>query len=301
MDTEEKLFNQIKSAAQNSERQDFPSMDKVWNRVEEKLDHKVLAKQNTLWKKTAMAAFILLVISIGYQFFKEDPKIPAKITIVKADSLVKPETSVKGQQVVSETAQIVSPKIKKNTGNAIPIQAENSQAITAPPIAEEKQRIAALHDYMNAPREEKKSSGSWLVDTNFKSRGVTSRNDTIVFEANKLVTPNPKKEGQKDEPLIVLNGKTSSKNDAAQYRDGDIESIMVLPDPLYIINGVRYSEQELFGPNPTSPYAPLNKQKIETISILQDEKAISIYGENGKKGVVIITTKDGKPAAVKGK
>ena len=34
-----------------------------------------------------------------------------------------------------------------------------------------------------------------------------------------------------------------------------------------------YTEQELFGPNPTSPYAPLNKQKIESISILKDAAA----------------------------
>ena len=62
---------------------------------------------------------------------------------------------------------------------------------------------------------------------------------------------------------------------------------------------MNYSEEELFGPNPTSPYSPLNKQLIETISILQDEKAVSIYGEKGKNGVVIITTKDGKPAPKK--
>ena len=70
----------------------------------------------------------------------------------------------------------------------------------------------------------------------------------------------------------------------------------MLPDPLYIINGVSYSEKELFGSKPSSPYAPLSKLKIETISILQDEKATAIYGEKGKKGVVIITTKTGKPS-----
>ena len=33
------------------------------------------------------------------------------------------------------------------------------------------------------------------------------------------------------------------------------------------------------------------RQKIDTIVILQPEKAIPIYGEKGKKGVVIITIK----------
>jgi TonB-dependent SusC/RagA subfamily outer membrane receptor len=75
----------------------------------------------------------------------------------------------------------------------------------------------------------------------------------------------------------------------------NLETIKVLPDPLYIINGVQYTEQELFGSKPTSPYAPLSKLDIYTISILQEEKATAIYGEKGKKGVVIITTKSGKP------
>ena len=49
-----------------------------------------------------------------------------------------------------------------------------------------------------------------------------------------------------------------------------------------------YSEKEVFGPNPTSPYYPLNKQEIESISIYQDEEAIELYGEKGNKGVVVI-------------
>ena len=76
----------------------------------------------------------------------------------------------------------------------------------------------------------------------------------------------------------------------------NVESLVVLDEPLYIIDGVYYSENDLFGNNPTSPYAPLNKQEIKTITILQDTEAVAKYGEKGKKGVVIITTKNGKPA-----
>ena len=34
------IFNQFKKAADNAESPDFASMEKVWNRVEEKLDKK---------------------------------------------------------------------------------------------------------------------------------------------------------------------------------------------------------------------------------------------------------------------
>ena len=83
------------------------------------------------------------------------------------------------------------------------------------------------------------------------------------------------------------------------FQPENLESLVVLDEPLYIIDGIYYSENDLFGNNPTSPYAPLNKQEIKTITILQDLEATSKYGEKGKKGVVIITTKNGKPALKK--
>ena len=106
---------------------------------------------------------------------------------------------------------------------------------------------------------------------------------------------------RKDEPLLVIDNKAKDMQTLGKLDPNDVESIMVLPDPLYIINGTEYTEKELFGPNPTSPYSPLNKQEIETLSILQNEKATSIYGDKGKKGVIIITTKDGIPAVMKTK
>ena len=36
-------------------------MDKVWNRVEEKLDTKIIKKKSEVWKKLAIAASFLIV------------------------------------------------------------------------------------------------------------------------------------------------------------------------------------------------------------------------------------------------
>ena len=94
--------------------------------------------------------------------------------------------------------------------------------------------------------------------------------------------------------MVVIDGKASKKS-LTNINPEEIESIVELKEPIYYINGVEYSEESLFGENPTSPYAPLSKQKIDTIVILQPEKAIPIYGEKGKKGVVIITTVGSKP------
>jgi hypothetical protein len=106
---------------------------------------------------------------------------------------------------------------------------------------------------------------------------------------------------KKEKPLLVYNNKAEDKQTVKEVEMDEIESIIELPDPLYIINGTEYTEQELFGPNPTSPYTPLSEQEIDSITVLQQEKAILTYGPKGKKGVVIISTKNGKPAAKKRK
>ncbi|MCX6216205.1 TonB-dependent receptor [Spirosoma sp.] len=54
-------------------------------------------------------------------------------------------------------------------------------------------------------------------------------------------------------------------------------------DPLYIIDGV-----------PTQNLGTINQNDIETIQVLKDASASSIYGSRAANGVVIVTTKKGK-------
>ena len=55
MKNEEKIYQKIKNASNKNEEISFPGMDKVWNRVEEKLDKK----------------FSNLKVRIFFQFFKK--------------------------------------------------------------------------------------------------------------------------------------------------------------------------------------------------------------------------------------
>lgn len=70
--------------------------------------------------------------------------------------------------------------------------------------------------------------------------------------------------------------------------------------PLYIIDGVPYSS-DLIGysntnsgvPTSTGPLNSINPNDIESIEVLKDADATSIYGSRGANGVVLITTKKG--------
>ncbi|HTF20660.1 MAG TPA: SusC/RagA family TonB-linked outer membrane protein [Chryseolinea sp.] len=71
-------------------------------------------------------------------------------------------------------------------------------------------------------------------------------------------------------------------------------------DPLYVIDGVPFTSTPLgsissnLATTGGSPLNNLNPSDIESIEILKDADATSIYGSRGSNGVILITTKKGK-------
>lgn len=298
MDNQDNLFNKIKSAAENAETKDFPSMEKVWSRIDAKLDTKVEKKHNNNWKKLLVAASIVLVVTIGYQFLKTEKEIVSPNNEIVTKEVERPiiQDSLENQNGIVST-EIENPNIKENADEILKEQIAKPNPVVIADRAEEKGNAKSYDDIMEVPsvvknnQAPRNSNTTWYGNNNFETRGVTYEEVKAVKNDDNL---KKSKDTKKLDPIVVVDGEVTREK-LSNINDEDIEIILELPEPLYIINKIYYTEQELFGPNPTSPYAPLNKQKIESISILPPEKAVSIYGEKGKKGVVIVTTKDGKP------
>lgn len=296
MDNQDNLFNKIKSAAENAETKDFPSMEKVWSRIDAKLDTKIEKKHNNNWKKLLVAASIIIVVTIGYQFLKAEKEVvtPNNEIVTKEVQTKVNQDSLENQNSIVST-EIENPNIKENADEILKEQITEPVVFkyhTVPSISKKSDdemmkapSVGAYNQSTNA------ANSTWYGDNNFESRGVTYEEVKAEKNDDNL---KKSKDTKKLDPIVVVDGEVTREK-LSNINDEDIEIILELPEPLYIINKIYYTEQELFGPNPTSPYAPLNKQKIESISILPPEKAVSIYGEKGKKGVVIVTTKDGKP------
>jgi hypothetical protein len=319
MDNQDKIFDKFKEAAHNSEQKDFPGMDKVWTRVEEKLDKKEDKKAISLWKKIAIAASLLLLISLGAQFFKtsQNTTIPTSKVVVNEtgkkvienSEIQKDAVAVEDSKLVpkAEAVKILNKQIQEqqttvaNTEQISPVQAVGSGTASMP-VYEEANAPISESVYSTVDDEERSVEKDKVSDFGY-SKKIES--ETFAAKAGQQA-----ERDKKSTPLVILNGKSlSHSNDAkrdemmqaelSNLQPENIESLVVLDEPLYIIDGVYYSENDLFGDNPTSPYAPLNKQEIKTITILQDLEAVAKYGEKGKKGVVIITTKNGKPTEKK--
>ena len=111
--------------------------------------------------------------------------------------------------------------------------------------------------------------------------------------------------------LLQIRGQNTLVSNAAT--PGLIVGLKPYDQPLFIIDGVPFAPQnnninQLAGlesasnysgglsvAGGVSPFANINPNDIESISVLKDADATSIYGTQGSNGVVLITTKKGKP------
>jgi hypothetical protein len=305
MENQDNIFEQIKKAAQKAETKDFDAMEKVWSRVDAKLDTKLYKKQNKNWKKIAVAAAVVGIVFIGYQFLTQNNKVQTTQNKVVVSDTIQMEKQI---VIVEESKAELINEVDKKSEDVIPILPKGiaKPVITPDTITKIKSKITET------------TNGE--SENNTKNRGYLLRG--YVFDAigikhipkEDVKTDNNKAEAQVvtpvSSPLVVIDGVAKTHKKGSRYgkteaevvanlKDDEVEEVIVLKEPLYIINGVHYSEEDLFGKNPTSPYAPLDKQEIEKIEILQDKDAIAKYGKKGEKGVVIISTKNRKPALKK--
>ena len=316
MNSEEKIYSKIKNASHKGEK-DFPGMDKVWNRVEEKLDNTIVVQKKNTWQKLAIAATILLSFSIIYQFMSNDEIIKDKnettnSVIVSTDSVKK--IIDKAKEVVGDNSiptkleNKINPNItsSETSDNLIDDSAMKMEVKEDQFDSEEKGEITNELNknigtenevsFKNSALNSSSSNTDYLAPT--KKYEATVKPVQSKYKATKSKSAAPV---QQNKDLVVIDGIAMDKSYNAEkelekINTEDITDTTYLPNPLYIINGIEYSEESLFGKNPTSPYAPLDKQKITSTNILKPADATKIYGKKGEKGIIIITTKDGKPA-----
>lgn len=83
--------------------------------------------------------------------------------------------------------------------------------------------------------------------------------------------------------------------------NANAENGSIVRNPLIVIDGVPVSQEttQMYISNASTPInnplAQLNPSDIESISVLKDAAAIALYGANSSNGVIVVTTKKGKP------
>lgn len=105
-------------------------------------------------------------------------------------------------------------------------------------------------------------------------------------------------------PGVSVSGSSSAPGAVSSIRVRGMGSINAGNEPLYVIDGtpMNAGNASAFNSEPGSGYndagtsllATLNSNDIESITVIKDAAAASLYGSRAANGVVVITTKSGK-------
>lgn len=127
-----------------------------------------------------------------------------------------------------------------------------------------------------------------------KSKDITGSIATVSakdFNQGAVTTPEQLIQGKVAGVSIVSNGGAPGAGSTITIRGG--ASINGGNDPLIVIDGVPLSPDGISGA--ANPLDLINPNDIESFSILKDASAAAIYGNRASNGVILITTKKGKP------
>ena len=116
-------------------------------------------------------------------------------------------------------------------------------------------------------------------ETAIEVYGEAAKKGVIVIQTKEYVKNNPDK-AVADRTNIKVIGKGKRKDNASEKIFSTINGTM--KNALIIIDGKESSKESL---------NLLNSDYIESISVLKDSKSVEEYGDKGKHGVIIVTTK----------
>lgn len=114
------------------------------------------------------------------------------------------------------------------------------------------------------------------------SSGVPGSTVLLQIRGQNTLAYNPGAVKPYDQPLFIIDGVPFAP------QNNNVSQINSLANKSDYTGGI----DQAVG---ISPFNTINPKDIESISILRDADATSIYGTQGSNGVVIITTKKGKP------
>lgn len=99
---------------------------------------------------------------------------------------------------------------------------------------------------------------------------------------------------------VQMSSTSGQPGYAQSIRIRGVGSINANSDPLYVVDGIPVVSGNISTiATSSNTIAGINPKDIETITVLKDASATSIYGSRGANGVVLITTKRGKSGKTK--
>lgn len=285
------LFNsESKKAEENT---NFPGFEKVWDKVEQKLDEKEKKRILPIWFTSGIAASLVIGLGVLY-LYNQKEDLPVKPVIAQQEtspeSSAKPNIINKPQSDVHKLDEEIQERIKKNpivTKEIVAYQntsnSENTveiiQNIVLEPVKALKIEVSPVlvegfQTNKSISSVEKTKNINEVVVT---AMGIKRKEQSLGYasEINVASQLQGKVAG-----LQISSNAPNIPNSNIVIRG--VRSIESSPKPLYVIDGKPYENVDL---------QKISSDKIKSVNILKDNAATSLYGSRGLNGVVLIDTK----------
>lgn len=298
----------------------FPGFDKVWAKVEEKLDQKEEKKRILpVWLPYGIAASLIIGLGAFYFINKNSeeklvPSIVQKATpqetpphqdITQIDrtiqSNIKKEVGLNKEQIQNVE------KIATKNGGSILIKQDinNLEIININKLQGDTLRTDEIREVLIAGALGVKKRVDAVVGSNqiIATNSLSQNSNYGFYNNSNTVNSAPqiaKGDYQNNAPTTNLKNEFSQNNNAMLALQGRVAGVQIQPgasqnitirgsrslsgnnQPLYLIDGVPKSYEQI---------QKLNPKKIESVEVLKDASAIALYGSRASNGVIIVKTK----------
>ena len=94
---------------------------------------------------------------------------------------------------------------------------------------------------------------------------------------------------------VQITAASGQPGAASQIRVRGISSVNASNEPLWVVDGIPVLQGDLsYFTNTNNALSAINPSDIESITVLKDAAAASVYGSRAANGVILVTTKSGK-------
>ncbi len=294
----------------------FPGFEKVWGKVEEKLDQKVEKKRILpVWFPYGIAASVILGLGVLYFLDKKETTAPGNPVIAE-----KPKDHLQRNQI-----QTIDSTVKSNIEKEI----EVSKSPQEPPaLAYEniqipdqvgKATVVNRNDEIFASRSGDYSTDEYFIKkkdinktqnieevvlyaplTYKKTISTTTSSSTIVSSAplNYIASNNTGqalqgsvagiqvqssgiKRRKGDKIKNTVNTANNGYLNNSQIAIRGLSTLKSTNEPLFVVNGKVVKEVY---------FRALNPQKIESVEVVKGAAASALYGSQGANGVIVVKT-----------
>jgi len=136
--------------------------------------------------------------------------------------------------------------------------------------------------------------------TQSKRKNISSVSIVDAAKLENIVLPDLNQMLQGNAPGVKINSFSGQPGAKTTVRIRGTSSLTAGRDPLYVIDGIITNMGDLTTNTETNDViANINPNDIASITILKDASAQSLYGARASNGVIVITTKSGKPGKTK--